>query len=158
MFIVVEAVKRLRDIHNMSGHDGRFIFFACFDDDLRQLVDQLRERVSAFSGDIGRIDRAARLADRFFSGVPENACRSRVGVLYIRSGFAVEIQHLIPGEHIVLDPVVGKLIEYYRADTDLLGRFFDIVRRDALFTNDIACLRDGSVEYLFQEYHAALSG
>ena len=41
VLIVIEAVERLRDVHDMSGDDGRLIPFACIDDDLRQLIDQL---------------------------------------------------------------------------------------------------------------------
>ena len=155
---MIETVERLCQIDDVSGHDGRLVFFTGLDDDFRKLVDQLCQRIGALARDISRVDRSACRAYRFFARVAQDAGRSRVGVLYVRPGLAVEIQDLIPGEHVVLDPVVGQFVENDGADADLLGRLFDIVGRNALFADDVAGLVDRPVEHVFQENNTSLTG
>ena len=70
-------------------------------------------------------------------GAPEDAADSGVSVLKVRSGVAVEGQHAIPVEHVVLDPVGGQIGVLHGANADgacdcgtLGGRQFRAARID----------------------------
>ena len=156
---MIEAVEALCDVHDMSGNDGRFVLITCVDDDFRQLVQQSYQLVSTFAGQVFCLycRWVCSLCSSFFASVSQYACTSCIGVLYVRTGFTVEVQNLVPAEYIVLDSVIGQFVEYYRANTDHLCSFFDIVSSYALFLNNLTCFFDGLVQYIFQEYDTAVS-
>ena len=81
-----------------------------------------------------------------------------MGVLHIGAGLAVEVQHLVPGEGVVLDPVVGKFLEDHGADAHLLRHFVDVLVAHVLFQHDFPGLFHGAVQHVFQEDDLALTG
>ena len=80
-----------------------------------------------------------------------------MSVLYIRAGLTVEVEHLVPAEHIILDLVVREFLEYDGADADLLCDLIYIYPRGFLFFHDLSGLVDCCIEYVFKEDDSALT-
>ena len=160
MFIVIEAVESLCNVHDMSGYDGRFVFFCCIGNDFRQLVQQSCQLIGTVASQIRSVYclRICSSGCSSFAGISQNACTSCIGILYIRTGFTIEIQNLVPAEYIVFDSVVGQFVEYNGTYTNLSCDFFNIVGSNALFLNDFTGFVDCLIQYIFQEYHTAVSG
>ena len=155
---MIEAVVGLGDIDDMPGHDRGLVLLACFLDHCRHLIEQGDQLVGAVAGDVGRVKASLCFSDDILSRVAEDAAGSGVGVLDVGTGLAFEVEHVLPGEDIVLDPVVGQLIEDDRADTDGSRCLLDVLCIDILFFDDLSCLIDRPVQDVFQEDDPALSG
>ena len=78
MLVVVETVKGLSYIHDMSGQHGRLILFSGVDDALRKSVEQLDQLVSAVSRYIFRIE-GREVSVK--AGVSQDAGASGVGLM-----------------------------------------------------------------------------
>ena len=141
MFIVVELIEALCHIHQMTGQNGRFIFIRCIQNDLRYAVNQLNQVIRTVGCDVLRIEiPLANPCHFLLGGIAEDAASSGMSVLNVRTGLTVEVQHLVPVKYIILDAVVGQLLENYGTDTDFLCHFVHIDSLRILLFHDFRSL------------------
>ena len=159
VLIVVEAVERARDLDDVTRDDGRFVFAARLFDDGRHAVDQLHEIIRAVAGDLRCVDAACEgFLDVRRIRLAQDAARTRMRVLDVGACLAVEVEHAVPVEDVVLDAVVGQFVEDDRADADLVCDLGDDFLVDAFFTHDLGGLLDRLVEDVLQEDDLSLTG
>ena len=146
----IELVKRLRDIHYLSGNDAGFVFFARRLYAFREFFKSLHEHVSFVVRYTVLVEISA-FGRAFF----EERTATRVSVLNVRTRLPVKVEHLVVIEYDVLYPAVEKHRKHSRAYAYLFGGKFSVFEVGILFRDYLARFRDRGVEHVLKEYHSA---
>ena len=148
MLVVIELVQALSHVHYVPRHDGRLVLLAGVLNHVREPVEKLGELVGAFGRKVAVVETGGvlRLLNRILSRLFDYAGAPCMGVLNVRARLAVKVENLVPLEGVVLDAVVGKLLEYYGADSNFLCNLVDVeIGVLVLFGNDLSRLFNGLV-------------
>lgn len=101
-------------------------------------VSESENALDNFVSLVGRNRREVYVAEIYISALSQRACATSVGVLNVRCGFTVKIEHLVVRENYVFDTVVPKCGKHHGTDADALCDCVFVFGIRVLFLNDFS--------------------
>lgn len=115
--INVETIELFGKVHNVTGDVARLAQLCGKTDGIAKGDDGLDDVIAFIGGDCGKV----HIVKVYVAAFAERACATSIGVLNVRCGFSVKVEHLVIGENDVFYAVVPKRREHHRSDADALG-------------------------------------